>query len=138
MDITSDREVLAATAWGEARNQGSLGMQAVINVIMNRVKLSAVHPHFGDGTVKGACLAPWQFSSWNQADPNRHIMLALSDADEIYESCLGLADDAIADRLSDLTDGATYYQVIGTDAPWSIGRTPCFTLGKHEFYRNIA
>ena len=38
--MTNDAEqidYMARTAWGEARGEGTTGMQAVINVIMNRV-----------------------------------------------------------------------------------------------------
>lgn len=31
-------DIMARTAWGEARGEGQSGMQAVLNVIMNRVK----------------------------------------------------------------------------------------------------
>ena len=38
IDDNNEIDLLARTIWGEARGEGQTGMQAVANVIMNRVK----------------------------------------------------------------------------------------------------
>lgn len=135
----NDIDTLARTIWGEARNQGYRGMVAIANVIMNRVALSDRHAHFGDGTVESACLAPWQFSCWNANDPNRNKLQAVDERDTVFCDCLDIASTACASQLDDITNGATYYYLTNSPTPtWSIGQTPCATIGVHLFFKNIA
>ncbi len=133
----SDQDVLARTCWGEARNQGYIGLEAVACVVMNRVALPN-HPHFGNGDITACCKAPWQFSSWNDNDPNLPKLLAVTADDSVFAECLQIAQDAIDGNLVDPTNGATFYQVLGTNATWAIGQTPCAIIGQHAFYKDIA
>lgn len=130
---------LARTVYGEARGEGYRGMQAVANVVMNRVSLSDEHKHFGDGSIASACQAPWQFSCWNQNVPNRSIIENISGGDEVFSQALLIAQDAANGILSDITEGATYYYVRGSEEPeWAVGKIPCQSIGKHLFFKNIA
>lgn len=129
-DKFSDSEILARTIYGEARNQGTDGICAVANVIMNRVKLNGWRGH----DVRSVCLKPFQFSCWNQSDPNRAKIMAVTTADPIYEQCLEIAGAAIAGTLPDIVGNADSYQVINTGAYWSKGLTPVATIIDHEFY----
>ena len=112
----SEIDVVARTIWGEARGEGLDGMQAVASVIARRAALAReymarrkrAHPLYGDGTLRGACLAPSQFSCWNAGDPNRALLLAPISG-QTYKHALGIADLVIADRLIDNTGGATHY-----------------------------
>lgn len=58
-------DYMARTAWGEARGEGSRGMQAVINVIMNRVRAGSWY----GATPKEVCTKKSQFSVWNKKRP---------------------------------------------------------------------
>ena len=80
METFDDISVMAGTLWGEARNQGDEGMIAVGNVIMNRVKAKS---WYGDH-IKGVCLKAWQFSCWNDDDPNKEKILALDWSDNAF------------------------------------------------------
>lgn len=134
----SDQDVLARTCWGEARNQGIIGLQAVASVVMNRVA-QPEHFHFGKGSVTDCCKAPWQFSSWNENDPNLPKLLAVDDSDPIFAQCLQIAQTAIDGNLEDPTEGATYYYVKGSPEPaWAEEKTPCAIIGQHLFYKDIA
>lgn len=133
-----DIGILARTIWGEARGEDTIGKQAVANVVLNRAAEAYNHPHFGDGTLAGACQAPWQFSCMNDTDPNKTKLLAVTAEDPVFAECQQIASDAANGLLEDNTGGATYYKVIGTYAPWAEGKSPCFVHGHHEFYRNIA
>lgn len=136
---TNDIDVLARTVYGEARGEGYRGMQAVANVVMNRVALSEHHKHFGDGTVASCCQSPWQFSCWNENDPNLEIILDLPDGDPAFSQALIIASDAVKHILTDVTFGATYYYAKGSDVPaWAVAKTPCQIIGKHLFFKNIA
>lgn len=135
----TDLDILARTLYGEARGEGYRGMQAVANVIMNRVAMAAHHPHFGDGTPAGACKAPWQFSCWNPNDPNINIINSVDSQDSIFATALQIASDAINNILTDVTMGATYYYAIGSPTPvWAQGKNTCARVGKHLFFKNIA
>lgn len=125
-----DEEVLARTLYGEARGEGINGLQAVANVIMNRVGLG----WRGDTTVKGVCLRKYQFSCWLTDDPNREKILAVTDSDLVYNQCVNIACRAIAGYLEDLTGDADSYQRIGTGAYWAKGLDPTATIGHHEFF----
>ena len=146
-DINSDREVLAATLFGEARGETLAGKRAVAVVVMNRVKQSAGRPQFGDGTVRGACLHPYQFSCWNEGgdESQRSMLLALYfqdprlNADSLLATCLSVADAAIAGKLIDQVHGATFYKVSTLPWPktWGEEKPPVCVIGHHSFYKGL-
>lgn len=146
MDDAQDIDVVARTLYGEARGEGRQGMVAVACVIVTRAMIAAhymdvhgePHPLFGDGELSTACLEPEQFSSWNADDPNLPILKSVTTADPIFAMAVEIAAQAENDQLDDITDNATHYKVVGTFAKWAVGKTPCVTIGKHEFYNNIA
>lgn len=128
---TLQLQIAARTIYGEARGEGHAGMDAVAHVLLNRVK---------DGrwgkTLFDVCLAPWQFSCWNKADPNRAVMLALDDADPILEQCAESV--SFAETNPDPTGGAMWYYADTMSAPnWTVGATQTAHIGHHIFYRNV-
>lgn len=129
-DQFTDQEILAKTLWGEARNQGYDGQQAVASVILNRVKLDGWRGH----DIRSVCLKPYQFSCWNQSDPNRPKLMEVTEDDPIYDQCLAIAGLAINGALPDNTNGADAYQVTGTNAYWSKGLTSVAMIGDQDFY----
>jgi N-acetylmuramoyl-L-alanine amidase len=134
MDTASDEDIMARTLCGEARSEGDQGMIAVANVIMNRV---AKGGWWGD-TVKDVCLKPYQFSCWNENDPNRAVILNLDAGYSIYRDALGIAQQACAGSLTDITNGSTSYYAKGTPEPkWAFGKDTCAVIGRHLFFNNI-
>ncbi len=134
----NDIDTLARTLYGEARNQGIIGLKAVASVIMNRVA-QPQHPHFGHGDITACCKAPWQFSCWNENDPNLPKLLTVTAADPIFAQCLQIAQTAVNGNLADPTGGATYYYVKGSPEPaWAVDKEPCAIIGAHLFYKDIA
>lgn len=124
-------DTIARTAWGEARNQGARGMQAVINVILNR----AAHPGWWGSDPVSVCRAPWQFSCWNFADPNRAALMAVCDRDPEFSTALILARQALAGNLVDITGGADSYYAAGTPVPdWTASAWFTRQIGAHIFY----
>lgn len=128
-------DVLARTLVGEARGEGLSGMEAVACVVMNRAR----KPGWWGRDVKGVCLKKWQFSCWNENDPNRRIILNLTDQFSIYRDARKIAERAINGEMKDFTLGATHYFVKSMPKPpaWSKGLKPCFVLGNHAFYNNV-
>lgn len=134
-DRFSDLEILARTCWGEARNQGEQGMQAVANVIINR----ANDPKWWGNDIRSVCLKPWQFSCWNAGDPNREKMLAVTPADAEYRVAEALAQRAISGALPDITHGATSYYAKSMPIPpmWARDKVPVAEIGSHLFYKGV-
>lgn len=133
IDNLTDNEVIAKTMWGEARGEGYVGQQAVCNVIFNR----AEKPSWWGHSPRTVCLKPYQFSCWNQSDPNRPKLMEVTADDSIYSQSLTIVRDALSGDLPDVTNGADSYCVIGTNPSWAAKLTPCATIGKHEFFRTI-
>lgn len=133
MDLTDPVEVVAGTAWGEARGGGVRGMQSVCNVIMNR----ANHPRWWGHTPIEVCLDPWQFSCWNESDPNREKILTVAATDMEYAVALGLARQAIGGRLPDITLGADSYYDLAMKTPpaWAARAVHTVDVAGQAFYR---
>lgn len=132
----SEREVVACTLWGEARNQGLEGMRAVASVIENRRKSGYRKKH----TAAEVCLDPWQFSCWNQDDVNLARMRAVAAApDSRFRDALGIADEVLNRTLADSVRQARHYYAVSLRKPpsWARGKTPCIVIGDHLFFNDI-
>ncbi len=127
--------VAARTIWGEARGEGADGMKAVAHVLLNRVKDGRWGPSLG-----AVCLAPWQFSCWNIADPNRRPMLSFFSGDQALSAPTAAFGDANAESAAgtDPTGGATHYYA-DTIAPpaWTKGAAQTAHIGHHLFFKNV-
>lgn len=128
--ISEAQDVLARTVWGEARDQGYNGMQAVANVVMNRL---AKAPRFGS-TVVEVCKKPWQFSAWNANDPNLRKMLEVTQKDYQFRQAMEIASKAINGTLPDITGGADHYHARFVNPYWAEGQQVVAQVGAHEFY----
>ena len=71
--VSENLEYMARTIWGEARGEDEQGKIAVGHVIKNRRDKQT----WMGKTIKDVCLKKWQFSCWNENDPNREKILAL-------------------------------------------------------------
>jgi len=132
----SDQEVIAKTAWGEARSLGSDGMQATINTGQNRV---ASGVHWWGTTLRSVFLYPYQYSCWLTGDPNRSKLLQVTESDPQYAIAMQLASAALSGSLPDITGGADSYYAISLPKPpkWAEGLSPCFEIGAHLYFRTV-
>ena len=125
-------DILARTIWGEARGEPAGGMAAVASVIMNRV----AHPRWWGTDVPSVCEKRWQFSCWNMDDPNRAKLLAVTPVDPQFRIALGIADEAINNRLPDSTHGADSYADLRVCNPdWATAAHETVKIGNQTFYR---
>lgn len=135
--IDPDRQIdtVARTIWGEARGEGARGMQAVANVIMNRTARGGWYGL----TPAEVCKKPYQFSCWNENDPNRAKLLAVTDSDKEFRQALSIARDAVNGDLIDITDGATEYHAKNIKPEnWDYSKLKQTVLiGNHIFYKSI-
>ncbi|MGE0596726.1 MAG: cell wall hydrolase [Hyphomonadaceae bacterium] len=129
--------LLAATMWGEARSEGEHGMRAVAHVMVNRVG-----PRFGD-SLETVILAPWQFSVWNNGDPNRPLVrnperYAKSKIDQAtWAAAQRIAYEVLSGRSVDPTNGALFYHTSAIRPSWSRHGVGKQTIGAHIFYRDV-
>lgn len=134
----SPADVLARTVWGEARGESVRGKEAVAAVVMNRVRRAGARGRYWWGSsVVEVCRRPWQFSCWNESDPNAAKCGAVTVEDRNFRACLRIARRAIAGVLDDPTNGATHYHRTGLLPPWTRGRTPSAAIGNHLFYNDV-
>lgn len=133
-----DVDVMARTLWGEARNEGYKGMQAVANVIMNRTKSNR-----WPDTPADVCLQYKQFSAWNDNDPNLPLMRRVDESDKRFRMALEIARKAVKGDLADITGGADHYLNIsftrkirgGSIPKWAELGTTTRKIGAHTFMR---
>ena len=132
---TSDGAIdtLARTLWGEARGETKAGKEAIASVILNRLKKPG---RFG-GTIEDVCRKPFQFSCWNDNDPNLPKLKKVNLNDSNFAECVSIAKVAVNGLLDDSTVGADHYHTTGVSPNWSQGKTPCVKIGTHLFFNNI-
>lgn len=129
-DMTEDQaDYMARTLYGEARGEGARGMQAVANVIMNRVKQGGWY----GASVKDVVLKPYQFSCWNENDVNSAIILNANSAQ--LATARNIAERVISGELPDITGGATHYHAKSITPYWAKSLTKTATIGNHVFYK---
>lgn len=131
-----DLYVFAQTLYGEARGEyqtfGIGALIAVANVIVNRLKYS---PRFGR-TLAQVCLKPYQFSCWNQNDPNRSLLTSGTFKKEsIFAVCQETAEKVATGVWPDLTQGSNHYHATSCKPAWACPLKKKLSLGKHIFYR---
>lgn len=132
-------DVLARTIWGEARGEGSIGMQAVACVILNRWKVAQSRGgrYWWGNSIIAICRKPYQFSAWNRNDPNFRKMRRVDESNIYFVTAKRLARRAVYGMLEDPTGGATHYHAIGITAIWAHGEKPCAVIGDHIFYKLV-
>lgn len=127
-----DREILIKTVWGEARGEKAIGKMAVAWVILNRTR----KPQWPN-RIKDVCLQPWQFSCWNDNDPNRGRVnnLNTESADPVIAEVRRCVDMVLQDLVLDPTNGADHYYADWIATPnWARGKTPSSVIGRHRFF----
>ena len=125
--------IAAMTIWGEARGESKAGRRAVARVILNRWKAKSWY-----GSRLGVvCQKPWQFSCWNENDPNLEKLRKLElNRNKILRMCLIDLLEAMNED-QDPTNGATHYHNANISAPWAQGKVACAIIGHHLFYNDI-
>jgi len=107
LDEQPEPVVFACALCGEARGDGRPGMEAVAQVVMNRVNHR--NGHFGS-SAKEVLLRPWQFSCFNKNDPNRAKMLDFWHSDpKSYALAEEIVSQALGGALPDTVGPATHY-----------------------------
>lgn len=137
----SDIAAMTATVYAEARNQGDIGMEAVANVILNRI---AVNPKHWGFTPEAVCRKPWQFSCWNDDDPQSRRVKQIYDtvkengSDESVYDAYCAVQRVLSGQSKDPTHGATHYynpRAVKKTPDWADTKDRTVIIGDHIFYK---
>lgn len=136
-------EVLALTIYGEARGESIEGQVAIANIIMNRF-LSNTFKY--KNNVGNVCLEKFQFSCWNDNDPNRAKLLSLANSlvigdikDTILRQCLAVARNIVGNHFVDNISGNKNYMTnnlfnSNKKPSWAINAKNIKVIGNHTFF----
>ncbi len=120
---------LARTIYWEARNQNDASMQAIANVVMNRL-VNEGFPKTICGVVKqGREKHACQFSWWCDGLPDQ------AQKEDVYTRAKEIARKVLNKELGDLTKGALYFHNRGVAPSWAKGYIRTAEIGKHVFYK---
>jgi N-acetylmuramoyl-L-alanine amidase len=131
-ETLSDADLMALCIWREARGEGELGRRGVGHVIRNR----AEQPCWWGNDVRSVILKKWQFSSFNENDPNSSLVP--NPADRGWVAIQAIAKGILAGNDPDITEDATFYHdsSMGWPAAWGLESAYTLTLkvGRLIFY----
>jgi N-acetylmuramoyl-L-alanine amidase len=135
---TLEIDVLARTLWGEARGEGTQGIEAVAAVILNRVNVAEARAGYWWGNnIIAVCQKPYQFSCWNRSDPSYRRLQEVDETNLYFATALRVARRAVIGALDDPTGGATHYHADYVSPYWAKGETPTCIIGHHIFYKLV-
>lgn len=134
----SFREILyiAATIYGEARGEYHPGKVGVGWVIRNR----AQNPAWWGKSIVGVCTKPYQFSCWNNNDPNSGMVkkIARNAAgvldDPVVQQCMRAALEVLQGKR-DPVGGADHYHTLSISPAWRDDSKCIGAVGHHQFYK---
>jgi hypothetical protein len=130
----TDLEIFAGTLLGESESLGERGMEGTALTIINRAALD-LH-WMGGNTVRGVCLQKGQYDVWDGgADTNRVSQIMTQNVlYGPYVEAMQIADDGLAGRLQDWTNGAVSYVDPPAVAITHPGAEPCLVDGERKYY----
>lgn len=140
--FAKDLDVVARTVYGEARGEPWLGKVAVAWVIRNRVEVDLNDDDkpdwWGEGYIP-ISKHPWQFSCWNEKDPNRELLEKIDvSTSSVFRECVAAASMVMLGMIPDPTFRSFHYiNPKYARAEWFVGKQHCFSVGKHIFFNNV-
>ena len=127
-----DVNLLGLVIWREARGEIDEAQLGVGCSIRNRVKKGG----WWGNTYRTVILKPWQYSSFNEGDPNSTKFPDPNDA--VWLQCLENASLIINGNCDDNTGGAQSYfdRSLDNNPPnWAATMTHTLDLGRLHFYK---
>jgi len=131
-----DRQIIASCMVLEAGCDGAEGMQAVLNVILNRAD-GYLHRLVPQTIKRGAfsCMA----QVWSTRSPNYSPLIQRAqNQDQAYTLSLQLIQTMEKGLLWDNTYGATHYHATYIRPYWVSDMSYITTVGSHHFYTKQA
>jgi len=127
-----DRQIVASCMVLEAGCDGAEGMQAVLNVILNRAD-GYLHRMVPETIKRGAfsCMS----SVWKRSAPDYSPLIRRAqNQPEAYNLALRLLKTMERGRLWDNTYGATHYHTTSIRPYWVTDMKYITTIASHHFY----
>ena len=126
-----DLDTAARTIWGEARGEDQEGRIAVAHVLLNRVRKGG---WWGD-TLNDVCRTKWQFSCWNEDDPNLWKIENVQYHNPDLQACLAAL--LVAMQSDDTTNGACHYHTKAVAPDWADTADSSMEIGNHIFLTGV-
>jgi spore germination cell wall hydrolase CwlJ-like protein len=118
-------DAVAKTLWGEARGEGTSGIDDVAGVIMNRAKGNPAN------LVK-VVTAPKQFSVWNAGVPT--VKIRNANDQRIWEYCQKVASNMVAKTFKPTHNYSYYFNPKLANPRWAMNK-PYEDRGNHRFLK---
>ena len=138
----TDADYIALTIWGEARGEPIEGKVAVACVLRNRLRSGRWGQSF-----ESVCLAPYQFSCWNETDPNLPKLQTYADrlvrgvtiTDPVFRECQWIADGLIHGVIRPRVANALHYYAASMPTPpyWAKTGTMIGRVAGHLFLEGV-
>jgi len=126
----NDIDILARTIYGEAKANSTMDAKAIACVVMNR----CAYPNWPNTPAK-VCKQPYQFSCWNNGDPN--LDRIMSPNDDWWPECQKIATAAVSGKIDDATMRSTHYHTREVKPLWSKGKKPVYETDGHLYFNDI-
>jgi spore germination cell wall hydrolase CwlJ-like protein len=123
---------------GTASTKSTHGMVPVMNLSHTAVEAVLYDYYAGDwidNDIVQVCQKPFQFSCWNSNDPQRSKVIAVTERNIHFATCLRIARRAVHAVIEDRTGGATHYHTLDVYPHWAEGAKASAIIGHHIFYR---
>ncbi len=120
---------LARTVYWESKGEDVAAMEAVANVVMNRLADDRFPDTVCGVVTEGNEQGPCQFSWWCDGNP-----IEAEEADQ-HEIAMDVTRRALNQELEDRTDGALFFHGADGSPDWAAAYVETVTLGEHVFYR---
>lgn len=132
-DALLETEIVGRTIYGEGRGEPWEGLIGIGWTIRNRV----LQPSWWGTTWIDVCRKPYQYSCWNEGDPNRVKLQAATLQQAGYRRCYAAALLVYDGNVADPTGGATHYFAVGLVPPpqWVAEMDQTASIGRHLFFK---
>jgi spore germination cell wall hydrolase CwlJ-like protein len=120
---------LARTIYWEAKGEGIAGMEAVANVVMNRLGHEGFPNTICGIVMQGQEQSKCQFSWWCDG------RMDAAEEEKSYAIAIEIARKALNQQLTDRTNGALYFHHEKVAPSWSAEYTKTIKVGEHVFYK---
>ncbi|MCC7299677.1 MAG: cell wall hydrolase [Verrucomicrobia bacterium] len=128
----TDRQIIATCMVLEAGGEGTDGMQAVLNVILNRA--DGCQDRMVEQTVKYGAFSCMS-SVWKKPEPDYGPLIDRAQTQSgVYKEALHLIALMEEGFLWDNTSGATHYHAASIHPYWADSLRYLTTIGNHIFY----
>lgn len=120
---------LARTIYWEAKGEGHAGMEAIANVVMNRLSHKGFPNTICEVVKQGHERRACQFSWWCDGRSDD------AEDEKAYAMAKEIARKALNRQLTDRTGGALYFHHRRVTPKWSAEYIKTVELGEHIFYK---